>query len=337
MEIQKNFDLKNLNSFNISAKTKYFYRFSSIKELQNIIEYNKIFKEKTIILGGGSNILFTKDFDGLIIKNEIKGVNIQSESPRHVTIEVGAGENWHNFVKWSVTNNLSGIENLALIPGSVGATPIQNIGAYGMEVKNTIKKVYYFDIETLSEKVLTNKECDFKYRDSIFKNKFKNKFIITKVVFCLNKEHANNSNYGVINEELNKLKMEPSLKSIFKAVINIRNQKLPDPKKLGNSGSFFKNPIIENKKFQKLKQSYPNIVGYPIKNGDIKIAAGWLIEKAGWKGYTEGSAGVHKKQALVLVNYGQATGKDILNLSFKIKDSVKEKFDIEITPEVNII
>ena len=337
MEIQKNFDLKNLNSFNISAKTKYFYSFSSIKELQNIIEHNKVLKEKTIILGGGSNILLTKDFDGLIIKNEIKGIDIKSESERHVNIEVGAGENWHNFVKWSVTNNLSGIENLALIPGSVGATPIQNIGAYGMEVKNTIKKVYCLDIETQTEKVLTNKECDFKYRDSIFKNKFKNKFVITKVVYCLNKEHANNSNYGAINEELKELKMEPSLTSIFKAVISIRNKKLPDPKKLGNSGSFFKNPIIENEKFQKLKKSYPNIVGYPIKNGDIKIAAGWLIEKAGWKGYTEGSAGVHKKQALVLVNYGQATGKDILNLSFKIKDSVKEKFDIEITPEVNII
>ena len=337
MEIQKNFDLKNLNSFNISAKTKYFYRFSSIKELQNIIEYNKIFKEKTIILGGGSNILLTKDFDGLIIKNEIKGVNIQSESLRHVTIEVGAGENWHNFVKWSVTNNLSGIENLALIPGSVGATPIQNIGAYGMEVKNTIKKVYCLDIETQTEKVLTNKECDFKYRDSIFKNKFKNKFIITKVVFCLNKEHANNSNYGAINEELNKLKMEPSLKSIFQAVISIRNQKLPDPKKLGNSGSFFKNPIIKNQKFVILKKIHPNIVGYPMPSGDIKVAAGWLIEQAGWKGHTEGSAGVHKNQALVLVNYGEATGENILDLSIKIKNSIKEKFDIEITPEVNII
>ena len=337
MELQKNFNLKNLNSFNISAKTKYFYKFSSIKELQDILEYNKILKEKTMILGGGSNILLTKDFNGLIIKNEIKGINIKSESEKHVTIEVGAGENWHNFVKWSVTNNLSGIENLALIPGSVGATPIQNIGAYGMEVKNTIRKVYYLDIETLTEKFLTNKECIFKYRDSIFKNKFKNKFIITKVVFCLNKEHANNSNYGAINEELKKLKMEPSLKSIFQAVIRIRNQKLPDPKILGNSGSFFKNPIIKNQKFEIIKKTYPNIVGYPMQSGDIKIAAGWLIEQAGWKGYTEGSVGVHKKQALVLVNYGESSGKNILDLSIKIKNSIKEKFNIEITPEVNII
>jgi len=337
MDLQKNFDLKNLNSFNISVKTKYFYKFSSINELQNILEYNKTLKEKTIILGGGSNILFTKDFDGLIIKNEIKGITIKSESKKHVTIEVGAGENWHDFVKWSVTNNLSGIENLALIPGSVGATPIQNIGAYGMEVKNTITKVYYFDIVTQREKILANKKCNFKYRDSIFKNKFKNKFIITKVVFCLNKEHANNSNYGAINEELNKLKMEPSLKSIFQAVISIRNQKLPDPKKLGNSGSFFKNPIIKNQKFVILKKIHPNIVGYPMPSGDIKVAAGWLIEQAGWKGHTEGSAGVHKNQALVLVNYGEATGENILDLSIKIKNSIKEKFDIEITAEVNII
>ena len=337
MKILNNIQLKSLNSFNISSYAKYFAEFSSEIDLLAILKHNLLAKEKLFILGGGSNILLTKNIDGLLIKNAIKGIKIIEENDNHLIAEVGAGENWHDFVKWSIKQNVSGIENLALIPGSVGAAPIQNIGAYGMEVKDTVEKVYYIDIQSLEKRTLINSECKFNYRNSIFKNDLKNKIIITKVVFKLNKKHANNYKYGVIEEELNIANQKPTLENIFNTIISIRTKKLPDPKVIGNSGSFFKNPIINNSKFNNLKKKYPDIIGYTSGKNQIKIAAGWLIEKAGWKGYTCGDAGVHKNQALVLVNYENASGKEILDLSKKIQKSILEKFEIIILPEVNII
>jgi UDP-N-acetylmuramate dehydrogenase len=269
-----------------------------------------VFKDlQLLILGGGSNILFTKAFDGLVILNNIKGKEIIEENQKEVIIKVQSGENWHEFVLWCLKKNLSGVENLALIPGSVGASPIQNIGAYGCEAKDTIKKVEFIDLESKTIKELTNSECDFSYRSSIFKKDLKEKCIITKVTFLLNKKPINNTSYGAIASELTTLNSQASPQSICKAVINIGSRKLPDPQTIGNSGSFFKNPIISNKKLKKIKVEYPEIVNYKYSQTYSKIAAGWLIEMAGWKGYRKNDFGVYDKQALVLVNYGNASGQ----------------------------
>ena len=245
--------------------------------------------------------------------------------------------NWHSFVKWSIKKKLSGIENLALIPGTVGASPVQNIGAYGMEVKDTITKVHVFMIKEQDVRLFSNKDCKFKYRDSIFKRSLKDSVIITKVVFRLLKTALNKTSYGAIEDELMKLNLNPSPKNIAKAVINIRNRKLPNPSELGNSGSFFKNPIISRNKFESLKKDFPGIVGYKVSENQTKIAAGWLIETAGLKGYRKGDAGVHEKQALVLVNYENASGQDIINLAKDIQKTILERYDIQIEPEVNIL
>jgi UDP-N-acetylmuramate dehydrogenase len=296
---------------------------------------SKTFEEnKILILGSGSNILFTKNFDGLILQNKINLISIIYEDNLSTTVEVGGGVNWHDFVLWSVGQNLSGIENLALIPGSVAASPVQNIGAYGMEVKDTITKVHTIDIEERTKKVFNNKECKFKYRDSIFKSELKNKIVITKVEFKLSKTALNIISYGNIKKELKK---EPSPMNIAEVIIKIRQQKLPDPIKIGNSGSFFKNPVISLRKFKKIKKKFPEIVSYKVTENKIKIAAGWLIEDAGLKGHRDGDAGVHKNQALVLVNYGKSTGKEILSLSIMIKDVIFKKYDIMLETEVNII
>ncbi|SVE08900.1 uncharacterized protein METZ01_LOCUS461754, partial [marine metagenome] len=247
-------------------------------ELKEVLNGEIFLKEKYCVLGGGSNILLTQDFGGLIIKNNIKGITILLENETSVIVEVGAGEIWHDFVLWSVRKNLSGIENLALIPGSVGASPIQNIGAYGMEVKNTISKVTAVEIKSNTIKTFTNYKCKFEYRNSVFKGMLKNKFIITKVEFILNKEPLNKTTYGEIEDELNSLNLEKNPKNISTAVINIRKRKLPDPKSLGNSGSFFKNPIIENTKYNKLKEDFPEIVGYKVSETKTKVAAAWLID-----------------------------------------------------------
>ena len=335
--IHKNFSLKSLNTFKIDVKTKYFTEFKSVKQLKQIINHELFTIDSFLILGEGSNILFTKKFEGIILKNNIKGIDIISEDSKYLSVKVGAGEIWHDFVLWSVNKNLSGIENLALIPGLVGGAPIQNIGAYGCEVKDTITEVEYLDIYKKEIVVLKNKDCKFSYRESIFKKDLKNNIIITNVTFRLSKKHLNIISYGTVEDEIKKMKTVANPKSISKAVIKIRNRKLPRPSILPNAGSFFKNPIVSLKKLNKLKKQFPDIVHFPLTKEKFKIAAGWMIEKIGYKGYKKNNVGVHKNQALVLVNYGKADGIDIFLLSKEIQKKIKEKFDINIETEVNIL
>ena len=336
-DFKENYSLKKHNTFGITAKAKYFAAFDSIIELKDILDSEIYSVNKTFILGGGSNILLTKDFDGLILHNKIAGICILEDNEEFVIVEVGGGVNWHEFVQWSVSQELSGVENLALIPGTVGASPVQNIGAYGIEVKDTITKVHAFEIEKRTTNIFSNKECKFEYRNSVFKVTLKDKIIITKVEFKLLKTPPNKTTYGAIEKELQALNLKPSPKNIADAVINIRNRKLPNPAELGNSGSFFKNPVISRSKFELLKKDFPKIVGYKISDNETKIAAGWLIDNAGLKGYRNGDAGVHKDQALVLVNYEKASGKDIINLAKKIQKTILEKYTIALETEVNIL
>ena len=335
--ILHNHCLKNHNTFGIAVKSKYFSTFKTIVELKEILKTNLHLKEKLFILGSGSNILLTKDFDGFIIHNKIEGICILEDNKNNTLVEVGGGVIWHDFVMWSVSQGLSGIENLALIPGTVGASPVQNIGAYGMEVKDSITKVHTLEIKNNEVKIFSNKDCEFSYRNSIFKKEEEKRFIITKVEFRLSKEPLNKITYGAIEDELTNLNLEASPASIAKAVIKIRNNKLPDPKVLGNSGSFFKNPVIKNTKFEELKKEFPKIVGYKISNSKTKIAAGWLIDNAGLKGYRKEDAGVHKNQALVLVNYGNASGTEIINLAKLIQKKINDKYGINIDIEVSIL
>ena len=335
--ILNHYSLKNHNTFGIAAKAKYFASFNSEDELAELLKDNICKTEPLLILGGGSNILLTQDFEGLILANNIKGIEIIAEDKKSISIAVGAGEIWHDFVLWSIQQNLSGIENLALIPGLVGASPIQNIGAYGAEVKDVITNVSYIEIASKNKKSFTNSECNFSYRNSIFKDELKGKVVITEVVYKLSKTPLNNTKYGAITDELKRLNKESSPQNIARAVINIRSSKLPDPKVLGNSGSFFKNPIIETHKFEGLKKEFPEMVGYKLSDTETKISAGWLIDNAKLKGYRKADAGVHKDHALVLINYGNATGLEIINLAKEIQEIVKEKYGIQIEPEVNIL
>lgn len=339
MQIQENISLKPYNTFGIDTIARYFTTFSSVDELQTIN-----YKPQTLILGCGSNILFTKDYDGLVLKNEIKGIELLHEDDDYVYVKAGAGENWHNFVLYCISRNWAGVENLSLIPGNVGASPIQNIGAYGVELRDVFLDLEAFHLHEKKQVTFTLSDCEFGYRDSIFKKKFKNQFAILNVTFRLHKHPIFHSSYGAIPEELEKMGVKDlSIKSISQAVINIRTSKLPDPKLIANAGSFFKNPVISNDQFSELKVQYPTMLNYPQPDGEIKLAAGWLIEQCGpengasWKGYRKGNAGCHEKQALVLVNYGKANGKEIYDLSEDILQSVKEKFGVELEREVNII
>ena len=335
--ILNNYSLKNHNTFGINVEAKYFSTFNSMIELKEILKINLHKKEKFFILGSGSNILLTKDFDGFILHNKIEGICIIENNENDIIVEVGSGVVWHDFVMWSVNQELSGIENLALIPGTVGASPVQNIGAYGMEAKDSITKVHTLEIKNKKVKIFSNKDCEFSYRNSIFKKEKEKKFIITKVEFRLSKEHFNRTEYGAIEEELKKLKLKANPATIAKAVIKIRNRKLPNPKVLGNSGSFFKNPVIETSEFNVLKKEFPEMIGYTISNSQTKVAAGWLIDNAGLKGYRKADAGVHKNQALVLVNYGNATGTEIIKLAKEIQQKIKAQYGIIIEPEVSIL
>lgn len=290
-----------------------------------------------MVLGGGSNILLTKDVKGTILKNEITGISIIEEDDRKAIVKVGGGVIWHDFVMWSIKQGLCGIENLSLIPGSVGAAPMQNIGAYGVELKSVFKALHALHIESKTLKIFNKEDCQFGYRHSIFKSTLKGQYIICDVTFELNKIHKFNTSYGAVEQELATMGEDVSLQSISQAIINIRQRKLPDPDKIGNSGSFFKNPTVPNSQFEILKRNYPNIVGYSNGNDSTKVAAGWLIDQAGWKGFRKGDAGVHKHQALVLVNYGNAKGQEILALSKEIQASVFEKYGILLESEVNII
>lgn len=336
MEILQNVSLKPFNTFGIDVPAAYYTEAHNEDDIQEIFLDAKLPNDKKII-GGGSNILLTKPMNGLVLRNCMKGINIVEENEMHVWLEVKAGEIWHELVMHTIHQNWGGLENLSLIPGCVGASPMQNIGAYGVEVKDVIDEVVAWHIEDKKMIVLKNNDCRFGYRDSIFKQELKDKTIITSVTFKLHKIHALNTSYGAIQQELEKMGVsEPSIKSISEAVINIRSSKLPDPKIIGNAGSFFKNPTIAVEQFSKLQTHYPEMPSYPANGGQVKVPAGWLIEYAGWKGYRENGTGVHEKQALVLVNYGTAKGSDVWQLSEKIVASVKEKFDVVLEREVNV-
>lgn len=338
--IKENFSLKQYNTFGIDAVAQYFSSFSSVEEMEELLEDKKINTTSIpkLILGGGSNILFTEDFEGLVLKNEISGIERIAEDENYVYIKAGAGVNWHQLVVYCVDNNLGGMENLSLIPGNVGASPMQNIGAYGVEIKDVF---YELEAYHLTEKKIIKfglNDCAFGYRESIFKRKLKGEFVIISVTCKLNKRPVFNTKYGAIEQELESMKVaELSIAAISQAVINIRKSKLPDPAVIGNAGSFFKNPEIAAAAFKALKIHFPNIIGYLLESGQVKLAAGWLIEQCGWKGYRKGDAGCHAKQALVLVNYGQAKGSEILELSEEIIKSVDNKFGVQLFKEVNII
>ncbi len=335
MHFHDNYSLKNFNSFGINVFAKKFARFSNDIELAEILEHSK---GQKLILGGGSNILFTKNFDGLILKNEIDGIEIIKDDEQYVYVKAGGGIGWQEFVLYCIEKNLAGAENLSLIPGSVGASPMQNIGAYGVEVKDIFYELEAYHINDKKIVCFTNKDCQFGYRESIFKNKLKGEFVITSVTFRLNKTPVFNTSYGAIETELQKMGVQDvSIKAISDAVISLRKSKLPDPKVIGNAGSFFKNPTIKNEQFQILKIGFPGIVGYAVGDNETKLAAGWLIEKCGFKGYRLNDAGCSEKQALVLVNYGNATGEEILLVSEKIINAVKLMFNVTLQKEVNIV
>jgi UDP-N-acetylmuramate dehydrogenase len=333
--IQSNISLKKYNTFGIDVTAKYFAHFATIDALNEILEFKQLY---TLVLGGGSNLLFTKDFDGIVIKNEISGIEMVDEDADYVYVKVGAGENWHQFVLHCINNNWAGVENLSLIPGNVGASPMQNIGAYGVEIKDVFYNLEAYHLQEKAIEIFTLLDCAFGYRESVFKKKYKNQFVISNVTFKLKKIPTFNTSYGAIEQELEKMKVkEMSIKAISDAVINIRSSKLPNPADIGNAGSFFKNPEIEKNTFDILQAAFPAIVGYHLPNSKVKLAAGWLIEQCGWKGFREGDAGCHAKQALVLVNYGNAKGNQIFELSQKIINSVKAKFNVVLEREVNII
>ena len=335
--IQENVNIQAYNTFGVDCNAKYFARFRSIKELQDLIANPILKTHEILILGGGSNLLFTKDFDGIVLKNELEGIFNVKEDKDNVWVEAMAGETWHNFVLFAIDNDFGGIENLSLIPGSVGAAPMQNIGAYGVEIKDVFHELEAIHIETGEMVRFTKKRCKFGYRESIFKNILKGQYIITSVTLKLTKNHETNTSYGAIEKLLwEKNVKNPTIKHISDAVIEIRKSKLPDPALIGNSGSFFKNPVISLAKFEKLQDKFPEIAHYKLPDNQVKLAAGWLIEQAGWKGKTYENYGVHKNQALVLVNYGGAEGKDIYNLSDEILMDIKTKFNVDLEREVNI-
>jgi len=384
MKISENISLKAYNTFGIDVKARYYSSFSSPEELADFLDFTK---DAPLILGGGSNILFTRDVDCLALRNEIPGVDLVREDGHHVYVRVGAGENWHGFVRYCLQRNWAGVENLSLIPGSVGAAPMQNIGAYGVELKEVFHELQAWDLREKKVYTFSVNDCEFGYRESVFKRRHKGRFIIINVTFRLNKKPTFHTEYGAIREELDKMGVRQlSIQAISEAVIHIRTSKLPDPAQIGNAGSFFKNPTVSEEHFARLKALHPGIVGYPNvpavsavptaasatavpvpspgspaemsppvgdrpgsvvssvssppvsgSSHGIKLAAGWLIEQCGWKGYRKGDAGVHERQALVLVNHGNVTGREIYALSEEILQSVQAKFGVVLEREVNII
>jgi len=337
MKLLQNYSLKNLNTFGVDVSSKYFAEIFSELEIEELFNDNLIKSQKKLILGGGSNILFTKDFEGMIIKTSISGINIVEESENEVIIESGAGTIWDDLVAFCVEKNFGGIENLTSIPGSVGAAPIQNIGAYGQELSDTFLTLEGLLIENGEKKTFKKDECKFSYRTSIFKQELKNKFIITSVRLKLSKNPEVNTKYKWLGEYfLIKEMTNPTIKDVREAVAEIRQSRLPDPKVTGNAGSFFKNPEISSKTFNKLKLEYPDIVNFPAGNEKFKIAAGWLIEKCGWKGKRIGDVGTSTDHALVICNFGNSTGNEILEFAMQIKEEVKNKFGITLLEEVNI-
>ena len=337
MKIEYNKSLKEYNTFGIDAIASEFAAITSEAELDNVLSENN--KKSLFILSGGSNMLLTKNLNSLVLHIAIKGIEVIEESDNFVILSVNAGENWHDFVQYCIKNDYGGLENLSLIPGYVGSAPIQNIGAYGVELKDTMIHCEATNIATRKKHIFLNQDCKFGYRNSIFKTTVKDQYIITKVAFKLTKNnHILNTSYGAIDNALTEQEItKPTIRDISEAVIKIRKSKLPDPSQIGNSGSFFKNPVITTDHFKRLQAVHPNIPFYKIDEGHIKVPAGWLIEESGFKGKRWGDAGVHKKQALVLVNYDNASGKEILDLSKRIRTEIKKKFDILLEIEVNII
>ncbi len=336
MKIIENQSLRTYNTFGIDVLAKYFAEVCSENELQIVLKQNI---QPLLLLGGGSNVLLTKNFDGLVIKNSISGIQIETTRDQKVIVSAGAGENWHGFVQWCLRHDFGGVENLSLIPGTVGAAPIQNIGAYGVELKAVFHHLEAMELSTCRIHTFSKEDCQFGYRDSIFKRDLKDKFCITKVYFELTKkEHSINISYGAIKDTLYDRGIEkPTIQELSQAVIAIRSSKLPDPAVIGNAGSFFKNPEIQSDAFDVLKRQFPNLPAFPGERGGVKVPAGWLIEQCGWKGTRRGDAGCYEKQALVLVNYGKAKGEEIWQLARDIADSVKVKFGIQLQAEVNLV
>jgi len=344
MIIERNKSLKTANTFCVEVAAKYFVEIRSIETFKGLVRDKKFSAEKKFILGGGSNILLTGDFDGWVVKNAIPGISITRETETEAIVRVGAGEVWQNLVEWSIEKNYAGLENLSLIPGLTGAAPIQNIGAYGVEQKEAFHELEAVEIRSGETVKFGIQDCEFGYRDSVFKNKFKGQFFVTSVSFKLVKLSSPNvsyrykTEYGDLRATLEKMNARKlSLKAVSDAVCRIRRAKLPDPQEIGNAGSFFKNPSVSKERFQKLAIKFPSMPHYPNQDGTVKIPAGWLVEQCGWKGKIVGRTGAHKDQALVLVNYGNATGREILELSKAIQKSIQEKFDIALAPEVNIV
>jgi UDP-N-acetylmuramate dehydrogenase len=332
-----NTPLKPFNTFGLSVNAKHFAKFTSIEELSELT--SNLNNEPLLIIGGGSNILFTKDFDGLVLHNEIKGFQILEENEETVIVESGAGEVWHDFVMWTLSKDFGGLENLSLIPGSVGASPMQNIGAYGVEIKDVFHHLSAYHLESGEIHQFTSADCAFGYRESVFKHELKGKYVIVSVAFKLTKKnHVLKTSYGAIQQELEQMGiLEPTIQDISAAVIRIRQSKLPDPKEIGNAGSFFKNPVVSKTVLDNIKVNFPNVPSYPVDENQVKLAAGWLIEQAGWKGKTFDTYGIHKLQALVLVNYGGSTGKQIYDLSQQIIEDISNKFGVMLEREVNIL
>jgi UDP-N-acetylmuramate dehydrogenase len=340
--MQYNISLRRYNTFGIDAAAKQFAVFSCVDDMKTLLEEND--KDNLLVLGGGSNLLFTQNYDGLVLKNEIKGIEKIAEDDAYVYVKAGAGENWHSFVLHCINNRWAGVENLSLIPGNVGASPMQNIGAYGVEIKEVFHQLEAYHIHEKKSVNFSAADCAFGYRESVFKRQLKGQFIITHVTFKLRKKPVFNTSYGAIEQELEAMGVTAlSIKAISDAVIRIRSSKLPNPAEIGNAGSFFKNPAIAQRVYENLKEVYPAMPGYPQADSTVKLAAGWLIEQCGpqdgisWKGYRSGDAGCHAKQALVLVNYGNATGTEIYQLSEAILQSVYKKFGVLLEREVNIV
>jgi UDP-N-acetylmuramate dehydrogenase len=339
--VQENISLRSYNTFGIHVFARRFAVFTAMDELEALLAEHS---NELLVLGGGSNILFTKNYDGLVLKNALKDIEKIAEDDTHVYVRAGAGENWHGFVLHCISNGWGGVENLSLIPGNVGASPMQNIGAYGVEIKDVFHQLEAFHIHDKQLVRFTAADCAFGYRESVFKRKLRNQFIITSVTFKLTKNPVYNTSYGAIEQQLEAMGVtQLSIKAISDAVIAIRSSKLPNPAEVGNAGSFFKNPTVSSDVFTQLKAQHPTIAGYALADGNVKLAAGWLIEHCGpqegvsWKGYRSGDAGCHAKQALVLVNYGHATGNEVYQLSEAILQSVDKKFGVLLEREVNIV
>ncbi len=335
--IKSDVSLKQFNTFGIDVAAHFFAEAQNEDQVRSIIQTKEFLSNSNLILGGGSNVLFTKDFDGIVLRNAIQGIEVVKETNDYVLVKAGGGVVWHEFVLYCINQGWYGVENLSLIPGSVGASPMQNIGAYGVEIKEVFHELEAINLKTGEIDYFDNSDCEFGYRESVFKNKHKGEYLISRVTYKLKKKADFKISYGAIEKQLEAMGIqELSVKSVSDAVIAIRQSKLPDPKEIGNSGSFFKNPIVTKSLFDKVKSEYPDLVAYPAGENEMKLAAGWLIDQAGWKGKTIGNYGVHKNQALVLVNYGGATGKQIYDLSEEILISIKEKFGVQLEREVNI-